>query len=142
MSAVDGIPPASQAYLTALVELIAATGSTEFQLRYDDEEEPVAWIAVAKYPGVSAIPNSGGAGKALRRKHRAELAGALDPIMAVYRLAELLIDGGQCTTCREPTVLLESSDAPIGGLCGRRYNRAGGFVRTCDGGLAAERRQP
>lgn len=134
------LPPEAADYMTAMIDLIACTGSTDFQLRWSDDETPAVYMAVARYPKRSAIPSIGAAGKSLRMKHLAETAAALDPILAIFRLCELLIDGGQCTTCRQPTVMLDSSDQPIEGLCGRRYNRAGGFVRTCDGGLVTVRK--
>jgi hypothetical protein len=72
--------------LIAAVDLIGRTGAKSFAIRYSDDEQPVVWSAVADY----------GDG-------RAEAAGALHPLVAVLRLAELLIDGGTCTHCGRPT---------------------------------------
>ena len=98
--------------LHALVELVGRTGSGEFQLRYQDEEQPVVWMAVAKYQNKKAVPNLGGAGKSLREHHMAECAAALDPILAVYRLAERLVDGGSCVHCGKTTMLHDSWQSP------------------------------
>jgi len=99
--------------MMACVDLIRRTGSDAFQLRYSDDEEPTVWMAVATYPNAKVIPNVGGAGKQLRRQHKAECASGLDPIVAVHRLAQLLIDGGQCVKCRRSTMLEESWQRPV-----------------------------
>lgn len=79
--------PKEDPRFVAAVDLIGRTGASEFQIRYSDDESPTVWFAVAKY-GL-----------------KAECDAALDPGMAVMRLAERLIDGGQCTHCHKPTGL-------------------------------------
>ena len=74
--------------LTAAVEMIGRTGATHFGLRYQDDEEPVVWIAVGTWPG-----------------DRHEVAAGLDPTRAALRLCEQAIDGGTCTHCKRPTGL-------------------------------------
>ncbi len=74
--------------MTAAVDLIGRTGAESFQLRYSDEEQPVIWVAVAGYSG---------------SRHEADAS--LDPVRAVLRLAERLVDGGKCQHCHRHTGL-------------------------------------
>lgn len=71
----------------AAVGLIGRTGAENFQLRYQDDEEPTVWVAVATY------------------KKGAEAAASLDPVRAILRLAEELVDGGMCAHCKKPSGL-------------------------------------
>jgi hypothetical protein len=104
----------------AAVDLIGRTGAKSFAIRYTDDEPPVVWAAVAEY----------GDG-------RAEAAGALHPIVAVLRLAELLVDGGQCTHCGRPTGLdVDSIDTmPLDTLvCWYQFDpELATFRRGCEG---------
>lgn len=81
------------------VDLLRRTGTAEFEIRWcgsgdDSEQPPIAWVAVAIYPG----------------KLRWECAGAKDPETAVMRLCELVIDGGTCTHCGKTTIFDEGFD--------------------------------
>jgi hypothetical protein len=67
------------------VDMIRRSGSETFQIRYQDDQEPVVWIAVGGWPG-----------------GRWEAAGAIDPVRAVLRLVEQTLDGGLCTHCKMP----------------------------------------
>jgi hypothetical protein len=78
--------------LIAAVDLIRRTGAEQVQIRYDDAEEPVVWFAVAVYV-----------------QGRFDAAAAPEPVGATLRLAEQLVDGGQCTHCGKPTGLEPSS---------------------------------
>jgi hypothetical protein len=71
--------------IPAAIALLGHTGATEVQVRYCDEERPVVWMAVARW------------GK------RWEVTAAMTPALAVFRLCDEVIDGGQCTHCRRPT---------------------------------------
>jgi hypothetical protein len=73
--------------LLAGIDLLRRTGAAETQIRFHDDEKPVVWIAVAVY------------------SQGAEAAGALDPVLAVLRLCEQVIDGGQCVHCKRPAGL-------------------------------------
>ena len=68
----------------ATVELIRRTGARQFQIRYSDDEDPIVWMAIAGFGG------------------NWEAAGAMTPLLAVWRLAETLIDGGMCRHCARP----------------------------------------
>lgn len=105
---------------TAAVTLIGHTGAVNFGLRYQDDMPPTVWVAVATYPG-----------------DRHEAAGAMTPDLAVLRLAETLIDGGQCNHCRRPTSF--SADFQVGPLLGAMTccyawdPELGVFRRGCEG---------
>lgn len=81
------------ALLTACVDLIGRTGAEGFWMRFQDDEEPVVWIAQARY----------------QRDGREvyEIDAALDPTRAAFRLCERLVDGGQCQHCHRPTGITE-----------------------------------
>lgn len=74
--------------LQAATKMIRRTGASQFQLRFHDDEQPVVWLAVAVYPD-----------------GRAEVDASLDPLRALLRLCERLVDGGLCTHCGRPTGL-------------------------------------
>jgi len=113
------IPPEHERRLLAAVDLIGRTGAHGFQLRFSDDEEPIVWLAVAQY------------------RDTADAAGALDPLRAVLRLAEQLIDGGRCTHCDRPTGLEpDTLDAmPLDAMvCWYQYDpELGTFRRGCEG---------
>jgi hypothetical protein len=70
--------------LPAGVELLGRTGATQFQFRYCEEEDPVVWMALGCWHGAWQV------------------AAALNPLLALFRLCDSVIDGGQCTHCRKP----------------------------------------
>lgn len=79
-------PDALDARTLAAVHFIGSTGAEGFQVRYQDDEQPVVWIAVATY-------SSG----------LADAAASIDPNRAVLRLAKQVTDGGICTHCSRAT---------------------------------------
>jgi hypothetical protein len=73
--------------LPAAVALLGRTGAEEFNLRFSPEDEPpITWTALARW----------GDG-------RWECAASMDPLQAVFRLCDQVIDGGQCTHCKKGT---------------------------------------
>jgi hypothetical protein len=82
----------------AAVKLIERTGSREFQIRYDDDPEPTVWIALGRW---SLGPDGRPVAKAGRPTW--ECAAAMTPLGAVLRLADQILDGGECTHCGKPT---------------------------------------
>jgi len=80
------------ARLTGAVDLLRRTGAAEFQIRYCEEEQPVVWIAAARW-----------------RKHW-QAAAAMVPLQAVFRLCDEVIDGGTCQHCKRPTGFEPSMD--------------------------------
>lgn len=69
----------------AAVDLLGRSGAETFQIRYSDDPEPVVWVVDAKW------------------KAGRECAGALNPLDAILRLLEQVMDGGLCTHCHRPT---------------------------------------
>jgi hypothetical protein len=110
MTTPPGFTPEVQDRLVACVDLIGRTGATDFQIRYSDDEQPVVWIAVAKYRRR--------AGRDEPTLTRHETAAALRPDQAAFRLVEALVDGGQCQHCRKPTGVLDdwSQEPPLAAL--------------------------
>lgn len=88
----DGSPKDPR--FTAAIDLIRRSGSKEFQIRYDDEQDPIVWVAVGKW------------GDAF------ESAGAMNPLRAVLRLLELAMDGGTCAYCTRPTAVTDDWRSP------------------------------
>lgn len=74
--------------MNAALEFVRRTGAESIGIRYQDDDAPVVWIAVAGYVD-----------------DRWETDAALSPFRAVLRLCERLADGGQCTHCGRPTGL-------------------------------------
>jgi hypothetical protein len=74
--------------LLAVFDLIRRTGAKQIQIRYSDDEQPVVWFGVAVYDDTHW-----------------ETASAHEPLRAMLRLAEQLVDGGMCTHCKRPTGL-------------------------------------
>lgn len=87
MSHLD-IPQEQQDKLMAAIDFVRRTGAMSVELRFQDDDKPVIWMAVAAYPnGVHEVDAS------------------LSPIRAALRLCERLADGGQCTHCGKPSGL-------------------------------------
>lgn len=111
--------------VAAATDLIHRTGATGFQVRYQDDDDPVGWIAVATY-----------------RDEAAEAAAALDPLRATLRLGETLLDGGRCTHCQRPTGLEPDSidQMPMNQLiCWYQYDpELATFRRGCEGDTTRE----
>jgi hypothetical protein len=78
--------------MVAAVDLIGRTGAAEFQVRYSDDEQPVIWMAAARWKGTW------------------QAAGAMSPLGAVFALLDSVIDGGTCQHCGRPTGFEPSSD--------------------------------
>ena len=119
----DQLPNEDEAkVLLALVDLLGRTGAGAFQIRFCDEEQPIVWIACAKWGDVW------------------QAAGGMSPFQAVLQLAESAMDGGTCTHCQKPTGV---DDRPIDGfitratselICWYRYDpELSTFRRSCEG---------
>lgn len=79
------------------VDMVRRTGSDQFQMRWDDEQEPVIWVAVSRHRVGNAPVYTAGA--------------HVDPVRAVLQLCETLIDGGECAHCHRPS-LFDMDDGP------------------------------
>lgn len=84
----DGSP--NDPRFTAAIEMLERTGIATFGLRYQDDEEPIVWIAVVEYKAEKTPKIGDGA----------EAAAAMSPLQAVLRLCEQIMDGGQCSHCK------------------------------------------
>jgi hypothetical protein len=105
----------------AAVDLLGRTGAGEFQIRYCEEEEPVVWIAAAKWGDVW------------------QSAGGMTPWLAVWRLAESVLDGGECRHCGRITSVDDNPPDSLLGVMGEvvcfyRYDpELKTFRRSCEG---------
>jgi hypothetical protein len=74
----------------AAVDLIRRTGAAAFKLRhYSEKDKPkIVWVACVTYPD-----------------GKAEVDASQNALSAVLRLAERLLDGGQCQHCGRPSGL-------------------------------------
>jgi hypothetical protein len=77
----------------AALDLLARTGMDEFQIRQSDEGSPTAWLAVGRWG-----------------KHW-DSTGAMNPVLAVFRLCDEMIDGGICQHCGRPSGFEPSMDS-------------------------------
>lgn len=85
--------PEADDRIKAAVDLIGHTGADEFQIRYSPEDEPpITWTAIARW-----------------RDHW-ECAAAMNPLDAVFRLCDQVIDGGICQHCKKPSGFEPSMD--------------------------------
>jgi len=119
-----------QRRLIAVVDLLRRVGSEAFELRYSEPEHdgsPVVWIAIVtlhdKHPLGADVPP--------------QVAAALNPRHAAERLAEQLIDGGQCQHCGRPTVFHTDPNAgplPFLDACAYQYDpELNTYRRSCEG---------
>src|SRR5215469_17876244 len=83
-------PTEEDARLVAAVDLLRRTGANEVQIRYCEEEKPVVWFAIGRWENVW------------------ETASAMNPLRALYRLLDEVIDGGTCEHCGKPAGFEES----------------------------------
>jgi hypothetical protein len=107
------------------VQMLGRTGALNFRIAHSDEEEdglPVIWHATASYAeGIH------------------EAAAALDPVRAVLRLCEQLVDGGQCKHCGKTTIFEPELDDMLdpyqGAFCLYAWDpELATFRRACEGG--------
>src|SRR5437660_3643913 len=102
----DGSPEDPR--FVAAVKLVGRTGACSFQIRYSDDEQPVVWMAVAEY-------YIGPSGKPTKEygKHTYEVGAGMDPLTAVLRLLDNLVDGGICAHCNKPTGVTDHWQRPM-----------------------------
>lgn len=114
------------------VEIIRRTGSTQFQIRYQDDDDPTVWTAVAGHR-----LNSQGQPVAKGGTLRFTVGAGLTPLAAVMQLAGQLIDGGQCVHCGKATAFELSFELhpwlPMADqICWTRWDHDSGmFRRAC-----------
>lgn len=107
----------------AAVQMIERTGAQTVRIGYSDPDDgpPTVWYAVAQWVG-----------------NRAEAAASLDPLRAVLRLCEQVIDGGTCVHCRKQTIFAAdlAETGPLLDAMGCVYAwdpELATFRRSCEG---------
>ncbi len=107
---------------TAAVDLLGRSGAKGFQIRYDDEQDPIVWVAV------------------VTDMRGAETAAAFSPLGAVMRLLGLVIDplrGAKCAHCGRPSDVTDDwANAPTssGPVCWFVFDpETARFRRSCEG---------
>src|SRR5580765_8833229 len=84
----------------AALDMIGRTGAQSMQIRFQDDEEPTVWIAVAQY-GVDEnhVPQPEGG------EITYKIGAALHPVHALMELLNQAVDGGECTYCHRGTAI-------------------------------------
>lgn len=104
----SGPPMFQHPIMAAGIKLLEGTGMRQFQLRYSDDEQPVVWMAVAKWSlGGQGVPVAKGGKPAF------DTASALDPVSAVLRLCDQMLNGGYCLHCERPSGVTLRWDAAM-----------------------------
>jgi hypothetical protein len=89
----------------AAINLIRRNGAREIQLRYDEEQTPIVWVAVAGFSIINGVPT----GRGNINAHQA--GGALDPLQAIFALCRACLDRrGLCVHCGRNTMFDETFD--------------------------------
>lgn len=121
---VPGLTEEEGQRLNALVDLLGRTGAATFQLRFQDDQEPVVWVAVTEH-------------KVKGQGSHYEAAGGMSPLVAAWRLAETMVDGAMCTHCRRPAGMAQrhEGDDPLPPqICWYQYDpELKTFRRDCEG---------
>jgi hypothetical protein len=116
------VPKEFEERFLAGVEMVQRTGSKQFQLRWSDDETPVIWMAVSIHDDDQTLW---------------EVAAGHNPLVAVSRLLEQLVDGAQCKHCGRPAGLDPDSldTMPLNELvCWYQYDpELKKFRRGCEG---------
>lgn len=106
--------------LVAAIDMIGKSGGKSFQIRYDEEQDPTVWVAVAEL-----------------RSGAWECAGGKTPAQAAVRLLAEMFDGGQCAHCGRAAGVTEDwrSDMPLADVvCWWIFDpETGRFRRSCEG---------
>lgn len=117
----------------AAVDMVRRTGTLEFQIRYQDDNEPTVWIALARHKWGTAGRPVASDKKGIERW---TTASSMSPVGAVVALCETLIDGGMCAHCHRPAgITVEIDPMPAGSLiCWTQYDpELKTFRRACEG---------
>jgi len=108
--------------LIAGIEMLRRTGMTVFRLGWSDEEDgpPTVWWACGEWSETKADAGAG-----------------MDPVAAVLRLCEQVVDGGICLHCGKATIFSAGPDTAIlelsGGCVYAWDPELGVFRRGCEG---------
>lgn len=117
-------------YLAA-VDLVRRTGARKIQIRYDKEQDPIVWVAVAEFSIIDGQLSNTGEINA----HQA--GGGLDPLSAIFALCRACLDRkGTCILCGRNTMFDETFAAhPLEEFyCWRQWDpEMKVFRRSCEG---------
>lgn len=124
--------PMEDPRFVAVVDMLGRTGARDFRIGYTPAEDgtPVVWYATASWKQ----PVEAGKLGLPRTVH--EAAAAMDPLAAVFRLAEAVIDGGVCTHCGRPTIFDPTAEPGVLEAMGCVYAwdpELATFRRGCEG---------
>lgn len=114
------------------IALLGRTGALSFAIRYQDDEEPTVWLAIASYNVKNGRPAPEGT-------PYWEVDAGHDPTEAVLRLCARMIDGGQCAHCHRPSGFHDDITAPTNtvldqALCWYQWDpELATFRRGCEG---------
>jgi len=103
----------------AAIDLLRRTGLGALDIRFQDDHLPIVWIAVGTWQD---------------SKH--EAAAGMNPDLAVLRLCETVVDGGQCTHCGKVAGFSADVDHLPGGdfVCWYQWDpELKTFRRGCEG---------
>lgn len=113
----------------ALVDLVGRCGARSFAIEYHASDEiddaPTVWFALAKFDGGAW-----------------QIGADLDPLLAVFNLADRLIDGAECKHCGQPTAVDHDPASPLrvlfagdaAGICWYRFDpELATYRRSCEG---------
>lgn len=101
----------------ACIKLIGRTGAREFRIRYCGEAKPIVWLAIGQWSG------------------KWQATGGMNPVEAIMRLCEYVVDAGFCTHCHRPTGVTIEPDSMLLDkvVCWYQYDPSTRqFVRGCD----------
>lgn len=88
---------------TAAIKFLERLGAREFQMRFDDEQRPIVWVAISGYSIINGKP-------ATRGKINAHQTGCgMDPLTAMFNLMTNSLNfRGLCNHCGRNTMFDES----------------------------------
>jgi hypothetical protein len=115
------------------LDMLGRTGATSIDIRYQDDRAPTVYMVVVEHP----VTRDGIEGRHF------DAAAGMDPVTAVLRTCELVIDGGMCAHCGHPTGFdqdhasldpLTAAMSDAVGICWYRWDpELNTFRRTCEG---------
>lgn len=88
------------------IELLRRNGAKEVQLRYDEEQQPLVWVAVAGFSLINGKPAGRG------KLNAWQAGGGLDPLSSLFALCRACLDRkGWCTHCHRNTMFEETIES-------------------------------
>lgn len=101
------------AHVIGLVDLIKRTGAWSLQMREVDDPPPLCWVVVVThYIDEEGMPTA----DTQKGEQHYEAVAAMDLGTALKRMAEVLMDGGMCMTCKRPTAFYTDLDGAPGAM--------------------------